>query len=84
VDQGGQLRALAVATIVLAAPFLTSDAAAFITGADLASTGNDRLSRTAGRIPIAVTLIGREPAYVWKPMLHTIAAGTSDFSQQET
>ncbi len=33
---------------------------------------------------IAVTLIDREPAYVWKPMLHTIAAGTTDVSQQET
>ena len=31
-----------------------------------------------------MTLIDREPAYVWKPMLHTIAAGTSDVSQQET
>ena len=43
-----------------------------------------KLSRTAGRTPIAVTLIDREPAYVYKPMLHAIAAGTSDFSQQET
>ena len=43
-----------------------------------------KLKRTAGRIPIAVSLIDREPAYVWKPMLHAIAAGTSDFSQQET
>jgi NADH:ubiquinone reductase (H+-translocating) len=43
-----------------------------------------KLPRGAGRIPIAVTLIDREYAYVWKPTLHTIAAGTSDFSQQET
>jgi NADH dehydrogenase len=43
-----------------------------------------KLPRKAGRTPIAVTLIDREPAYVWKPTLHTIAAGTSDFSQQET
>ena len=43
-----------------------------------------KLPRTAGRTPIAVTLIDREPAYVYKPMLHAIAAGTSDFSQQET
>ena len=29
---------------------------------------------------MAVTLIDREPAYVYKPMLHdAIAAGTSDF-----
>jgi NADH dehydrogenase len=43
-----------------------------------------KLPRTAGRTPIAVTLIDRELAYVYKPMLHAIAAGTSDFSQQET
>jgi NADH:ubiquinone reductase (H+-translocating) len=43
-----------------------------------------RLPRIAGKTGIAVTLIDREPAYVWKPMLHTIAAGTSDVSQQET
>jgi hypothetical protein len=42
------------------------------------------MTRTAGRTAIAVTLIDREPAYVYKPMLHAIAAGTSDFSQQET
>lgn len=33
---------------------------------------------------IEVTLIDRETAYVWKPMLHTIAAGTSDAGTQET
>ena len=47
-----------------------------IAGLEVAS----RLPRSAGRIPIAVTLVDREPAYVWKPMLHTIAAGTSDSS----
>ncbi|QEU09510.1 NAD(P)/FAD-dependent oxidoreductase [Paracoccus yeei] len=31
-----------------------------------------------------VTLIDREPAHVWKPMLHTIAAGTRDVQQQQT
>jgi len=30
----------------------------------------------------AVTLIDREPAHVWKPMLHTIAAGTQDAGMQ--
>lgn len=39
--------------------------------------------RTGGR-QLAVTLVDREPAYVWKPMLHTIAAGTSDAGAQET
>jgi NADH dehydrogenase len=41
------------------------------------------LSRTAGHTPVAVTLINRELAYVYKPVLHAIAAGTSDFSQRE-
>lgn len=31
-----------------------------------------------------VTLIDGDSAHVWKPMLHTIAAGTRDVSQQET
>jgi NADH:ubiquinone reductase (H+-translocating) len=43
-----------------------------------------KLPTTAGNTGVAVTLVDREPAYVWKPMLHTIAAGTSDVSQQET
>jgi NADH dehydrogenase len=43
-----------------------------------------RLPRNSGKISCAVTLVDREPAYVWKPMLHTVAAGTSDVSQQET
>ena len=43
-----------------------------------------KLPRRTRKASIAVTLIDREPAYVWKPMLHTIAAGTSDVSQQET
>jgi NADH dehydrogenase len=33
---------------------------------------------------LSVTLIDREAAYVWKPMLHTIAAGTADAGLQET
>lgn len=32
----------------------------------------------------AVTLVDREPAHVWKPMLHTIAAGTADAALQQT
>lgn len=31
-----------------------------------------------------VSLIDRDSAHVWKPMLHTIAAGTRDISQQQT
>ncbi|WP_439815071.1 NAD(P)/FAD-dependent oxidoreductase [Zavarzinia sp. CC-PAN008] len=36
----------------------------------------------AGRL--GVTLVDREPAHVWKPMLHTIAAGTRDVDQHQT
>lgn len=32
----------------------------------------------------SVTLVDRDSAHVWKPMLHTLAAGTSDISQQQT
>ena len=32
----------------------------------------------------AVMLLDSDSAHVWKPMLHTIAAGTSDISQQQT
>ncbi|WP_427145239.1 NAD(P)/FAD-dependent oxidoreductase [Rhizobium pisi] len=51
-----------------------------IAGLEIASKLPGRIRRTS----IAVTLVDREPAYVWKPMLHTIAAGTTDVSQQET
>ena len=51
-----------------------------IAGLELAT----KLPRAARKSSIALTLVDREPAYVWKPMLHTIAAGTSDVSQQET
>ncbi len=32
----------------------------------------------------ALTLVDSDSAHVWKPMLHTIAAGTRDISQQQT
>lgn len=32
----------------------------------------------------SITLIDSDSAHVWKPMLHTIAAGTRDISQQQT
>lgn len=39
----------------------------------------------AGKHPaLAVTLVDGDSAHVWKPMLHTIAAGTRDVSQQQT
>jgi NADH:ubiquinone reductase (H+-translocating) len=40
--------------------------------------------KESGGKPLHVTLIDKEPAYVWKPMLHTIAAGTSDAGAQQT
>ncbi|MFP3711289.1 NAD(P)/FAD-dependent oxidoreductase, partial [Paraburkholderia sp. SIMBA_009] len=30
-----------------------------------------------------VTVVDRSPTHVWKPMLHTIAAGTRDVQQQQ-
>ncbi len=50
--------------------------------------GLDIATRLAGRRSggrrLNVTLIDRETAYVWKPMLHTIAAGTSEAGMQQT
>ncbi|PZU15078.1 MAG: FAD-dependent oxidoreductase [Sphingobium sp.] len=50
--------------------------------------GLDIATRLAGKRAhgrhLRVTLIDRETAYVWKPMLHTIAAGTSEASAQQT
>ncbi|WP_323118128.1 NAD(P)/FAD-dependent oxidoreductase [Burkholderia alba] len=51
-----------------------------IAGLLLATRLGDTLGR-AGRA--AVTLIDRSPTYIWKPMLHTIAAGTRDVQQQQ-
>ena len=52
-----------------------------VAGLDMAShLAGKRVS--TGRLH--VTLIDRETAYVWKPMLHTIAAGTSDAGAQQT
>lgn len=52
-----------------------------VAGLDIAThlAGN-----TAGNGSLQISLIDKEPAYVWKPMLHMIAAGTSDAGAQET
>lgn len=43
-----------------------------------------RLGRESARHGDAqVTLIDASPTHIWKPMLHTIAAGTRDVSQQQ-
>lgn len=51
-------------------------------GLEVASTLGRRWRRRTDRP--AITLVDRDSAHVWKPMLHTIAAGTRDISQQQT
>ncbi|PZU69321.1 MAG: FAD-dependent oxidoreductase [Sphingobium sp.] len=52
-----------------------------VAGLDLAC----QLSGSRGRrLGLDILLVDREPAHVWKPMLHTIAAGTADTSTQQT
>ena len=53
-----------------------------VAGLEVASTLG-RLWRGTRGAP-SVTLVDRDSAHVWKPMLHTIAAGTRDISQQQT
>ena len=53
-----------------------------VAGLEVASTLG-RKWRGRGDAP-SITLVDRESAHVWKPMLHTIAAGTRDISQQQT
>lgn len=58
-----------------------------VAGLEIASKLGRRWRRRAGDLlddtPV-ITLVDREAAHVWKPMLHTIAAGTRDISQQQT
>ncbi|AOJ89710.1 pyridine nucleotide-disulfide oxidoreductase [Burkholderia sp. MSMB0856] len=51
-----------------------------IAGLQLATRLGERLGRT-GRAQ--VTVVDRSPTHIWKPMLHTIAAGTRDVQQQQ-
>lgn len=53
-----------------------------IAGLELATALGRRWSGKRG-VP-SVMLIDRDTAHIWKPMLHTIAAGTRDVSQQLT
>jgi len=57
-----------------------------VAGLEIASTLGRRWRRQRGkhRFVPTITLIDRDFAHVWKPMLHTIAAGTRDISQQQT
>ncbi|RUL78823.1 NAD(P)/FAD-dependent oxidoreductase [Dyella choica] len=50
-----------------------------IAGILLATKLGDQLGRTGDA---TVTLIDRSPTHIWKPMLHTIAAGTRNVNQQ--
>jgi NADH:ubiquinone reductase (H+-translocating) len=50
-----------------------------IAGILLATRLGDRLGQSG---EATVTLIDRSPTHIWKPMLHTIAAGTRDVNQQ--
>ncbi|RQV26675.1 NAD(P)/FAD-dependent oxidoreductase [Burkholderia cenocepacia] len=51
-----------------------------IAGLQLATRLGERLGRS-GRAQI--TIVDRSPTHIWKPMLHTIAAGTRDVQQQQ-
>lgn len=53
-----------------------------VAGLEIATSFGRRWRRRRGAP--TVTLLDREPAHVWKPMLHTIAAGTRDIAQQQT
>jgi NADH dehydrogenase len=53
-----------------------------IAGLEIASALGRRWRGRAGAP--TVTLLDRDSAHVWKPMLHTIAAGTRDIAQQQT
>ncbi len=57
-----------------------------VAGLEIATTLGRRWRRQrSGKQPVpAITLVDADSAHVWKPMLHTIAAGTRDVSQQQT
>ncbi|MBP0606063.1 MULTISPECIES: NAD(P)/FAD-dependent oxidoreductase [Burkholderia] len=51
-----------------------------IAGLQLATRLGERLGRSG---QAQITIIDRSPTHIWKPMLHTIAAGTRDVQQQQ-
>lgn len=56
-----------------------------VAGLELASTLARQSRRDSNRDQqIVVTLVDRDSAHVWKPMLHTIAAGTQETAIQQT
>lgn len=52
-----------------------------VAGIDLAT---HLKGRKLDKEKLTITLIDREGAHVWKPMLHTIAAGTANVYLQQT
>lgn len=57
-----------------------------VAGIELASAlgRRSRRSRRRGCAYPSIILVDEDVAHVWKPMLHTLAAGTRDISQQQT
>lgn len=58
-----------------------------IAGLEIATALGRRWATSSGQPDCGnprVVLVDRDSAHVWKPMLHTIAAGTRDVSQQQT
>jgi len=51
-----------------------------VAGLEIASS----LGKRREALHAEITLIDSDSAHVWKPMLHTIAAGTRDLAQQQT
>ncbi|MBQ0132945.1 MAG: FAD-dependent oxidoreductase, partial [Comamonas sp.] len=51
-----------------------------VAGLEIASA----LGKLKDRHIASVTLVDADSAHAWKPMLHTIAAGTRDLAQQQT
>ncbi|MFB9948707.1 NAD(P)/FAD-dependent oxidoreductase [Rhizobium puerariae] len=52
-----------------------------VAGLEVATAFGRRSKRGAGA---SVTLVDRDASHIWKPMLHKIAAGTANTSQQQT
>jgi len=56
-----------------------------VAGTEIASTLGRRYKRpNPDDQQLSITLVDSDSSHIWKPMLHTIAAGTRDVSQQQT
>ncbi|WP_175625283.1 MULTISPECIES: NAD(P)/FAD-dependent oxidoreductase [Oxalobacteraceae] len=54
-----------------------------IAGLEIASSLGRKFKSGHANSPL-ISVLDRDSAHIWKPMLHTIAAGTRDISQQQT